>query len=240
MCSLVSCGPRAYLVTDPSFRAAAPEVVEAWRTLWPLHDSQTIELAASERSLLVDTLESLPNDAPVLVGASINTGQKRDLAGLYSHLVFLGPPISGVRTIGIDRSAAWTLVAQKALSSEPAAPAWVIFPTDVTPRERADFQAAWSPSGQALVAWVWPLTGDSAPDHGPVFQWAGQSAAVWIEGLAPARSVHANPGLGAPPGSEGYTWRIITTGLGEFLWRAVVETPQKVNFLPLETVHGRR
>lgn len=229
--SVLSCGAPGYLVTDPSFRAAAPEVVAQWVSLRPLRDAQTIDLATSDQATLSLALETLPKEARILVGVGMSAAQREALGTRDRRLIFLSPPTPGVRTAGVDRGRAWALVAERALSSGDG-PAWVIFPSNVTLEERRQFSEAWARSGRGLVEGLGGGNGSQALDT--LFVWTDEPVNPTPQPLPP-RWVHGNPGLAGPPDSQGYTWKISTRGLGEVLWKALENPLQEVTFLPLET-----
>lgn len=235
---LVSCGQPSYLITDPLFRQAAPEIVDQWKALWPVHDARTLDLTTSEPGALQAALASLSRDQRVLVGMALTADQRRAL-GADPRLVFFGPPTPGVRTVGVDRGQAWAMVAQRVLAEGGTDVGWVIFPSDATPGERQGFLAAWPP-GRPLVEWFWPQAGEPVPGQGPVFQWAGAEANPLVRDLSPQRWVSGDPGAPAPPGSRGSTWKISTRNLGGFLWNTLWVSQKEVTTLPLETVLTNR
>lgn len=229
--SVLSCGAPGYLVTDPSFRAAAPEVVTQWVSLRPFRNAQTIDLATSDQGALSQALDALPKDARILVGVAMGSSQREALGTRDRRLVFLSSPTPGVRTAGVRRGQAWALVAEGALSFGNG-PAWVIFPPNATPEERRQFSDAWARSGRGLVEGPGGQTGNQALDT--LFIWAEEPVNP-LPPLPVPRWVHGNPGLSSPPDSRGYTWKISPRGLGEVLWEALENPLQEVTFLPLET-----
>lgn len=228
--SVLSCGAPGYLVTDPLFRAAAPEVVAQWVSLRPFRDAQTVDLTTSDQGSLSQALEALPEDARILVGVGMSSAEREALATRDHRLVFLSPPTPRVRTAAVQRGQAWALVAERALSSGTG-PARVIFPSNATPEERRQFSEAWARSGRGLESLG---GGNENQTLDTLFVWADEAVNP-LPQLSPPRWVHGNPGLASPPGSQGYTWKISTRGLGEVLWKALENPLQEVTFLPLET-----
>jgi hypothetical protein len=239
--ALMSCGPSAVLYTDDLFRAAAPEVVDAWSHLSPWHNAQRRALAPGSgwTAIRADLTHADPGTA-VLVGVALPAEDRRALAAALPgrRLVFFVPDAEGAPTVTVDRGAAWEALARSVAGSHR--PAFVLFPSDGGD-DRAKFTQAWNAAGGGpLMAWVWPQAGAIPPGAADVFQLAGPEAASKAAALSPGSALHGPPEMTRPPGVPGRTWRIRREGLGEFLWTTALGNTGGRHFLPLETVPSGR
>lgn len=234
---LASCGPAAVLCTDGVFRAAAPEVVGAWKALWPWRGAGTVDLPlGAGLGGVKAALDELPPGVPVLVGVALSAPERRELSAASRHRLVYFVPDAQAAAVTVERAAAWEAVAKAAASSQAAA---VLFPSDSLPGERDRFEQAWrNAGGGPLTSWVWPRVGELWQPV--VFQWAGPDADSRVLALSAKTEVHGDPGTVRPPGSKGLTWGLREAGLGEFLWSWAFATDKDLHFLPLETVPANR
>jgi hypothetical protein len=231
-----SCGPSATLYVDAVFQAAAPEVVEAWSGLAPVHAADVRQLP---RDAAAELRQRLGSGGTALIGAALTPTERSSLTQEFPRvrLVFFVPPTeaNGQADIGIDRGQTWAAVARKAAADHSGATA--LFPPDVSPEELDAFARTWNQAGGGpLTSLVWPVT--DVPGGDPVFQWAGTAAQTLVKSFAAGRTVHTDPGMDRPASSGGLTWRIRREGLGDFLWNAAQDTKKAVYFLPVEAVQN--
>lgn len=235
---VLSCGAPAYLVTDEAFRAASPEILQAWTTQPPWHPTETRALAQPAPGALDQVLAGLPDGTAVLVGATLPEGAAQDITARHPRfkLRFLGPPIPGAATLGPDRAAAWAAVAQAAAVPDGGA---VLFPPDAPPAVRDRFSQSWKAAGGGVLTEIpWPPSGVPAVET--VFDWGGAETAAWRASLGPRIVVHGDPGTGSASGRPGLTWTIRTQGLGDLLWEAARKSGKDNEILPVETAPARR
>jgi len=238
---LASCGPTAVLYTDDLFRASAPEVVEAWKSLSPWKSARSIELPAGAglAALEADLAASPPPDR-LLVGLALTAAEGERLQSSHPTLpmVFFQTPPPGAASVTVLRAEAWAAVAQAAAVPGGAV---VLYPSNATTAEVSQFDSAWkSRAGGPLTTAAGyradVLTGPPAV----VIHWAGSEMDGPVGALPPTTVVHGNPGMARPQGAPGLTWGIQKAGLGDFLWQVAVAGEKKPHFLPLETVLDRR
>lgn len=238
---LISCGPTVGLYTDDLFRAAAPEIVEAWKSMPWGKSARTIELPPGSG---LTTLEaSLASDLPdvLLIGMGLSAAEIQELKKNHptTKLVLLqtkAPP--GFSSVGILRADAWSTLALAAVSPQGAT---FLFPSDVTPQEVSQVELAWTTAGGGPLKTASGYRAgilDGRPEV--VFHWAGLEMDAQIRALPSTVTVHGNPGMAATPGSSGLTWAIKKRGLADFLWQLAVDPEEKAHFLPLETVLDHR
>ena len=241
---LVSCGPPAVLVTDDLFRSAAPEIPKAWESLRPVRDARTLFVGRDPGlPAVLAALKPLPPGTSVLVGTSLNPGDRQALAAACPKLLltFFSPDgiTGGVRTITVDRLTARDLVARAAAVDKSPAAAW--FPAGTDPAETARFEKVWQEAGGgSLDVTSGPRTAPWGSGLGQVFFWQDDGTEPPVPPVPPGTAVHGNPGLTRGPGSGGWEWSVKEAGLGEFLWNTATSKEKMNYFLPLETVLIRR
>lgn len=235
----VSCGPPAYLVTDPLFAAAAPEIVAAWATLAPGHAARTVALGPAGLADLHGVLGALPPGSPVLVGVTVPPDRRKEYVDGHPslRLRFVGPPGGQGASLSVNRSQAWSMVAGAAAAPTPG---WVVFPPDVSTEEEKAFADAWSEArGGPLTASRWP-TVVPLPESGVIFDWAGPPADAVVAPAVGRLPIHGDPGVPRSGDQPAAHWSVRNAGLGEFLWTTTVNSTKFVEFAPLETVWDGR
>lgn len=239
-----SCTPSVTLYTDEIFRAAAPEIMAAWKGSVPWKSAITKEVAPGAGRAVLEADLALP--APpsiVLVGMALSGAERIALQNAHpaTRMLFFtapgGPP--GMAELVIGRQEAWTTVAVAAAKNAPKG-AVVFYPTDVTAQEMHSFDLAWTEAGGGTLVTAVGYKADLLQGTLPVFDWAGPELDGPILALKPTVPVHGNPGLVRAQGAGGLTWTVKESGLGDFLWNAALDPEKKVHFLPLETVLDHR
>jgi hypothetical protein len=234
-----SCGPPAYLVTEPVFSAAAPEIVSAWAALAPAHDARTVTVGAGGLAALSRTLSALPPGAGVLVGVTVPSERRKEFAEGHPqlHLRFVGPPGGQEPSLSVNRSQAWSLVATAAAAPTPG---WVVFPADATGDEVQAFSDAWTKArGGALSVNRLPSV-VPPPATGVIFDWAGAAADPLLAREVGRRAIHGDPGVPGSSEQPAVHWSLRNLGLGDFLWTVTQKSTKVVEFAPLETVWDGR
>lgn len=238
--TLVSCGPAAVLYVDDVFRTAAPEVVEAWQGLAPWKDARLRLIppgAPSAAAAMEADLQTQGSQGPgsVLVGAMLSPQERQTIETRFParHFHYLSPD-AGDEAITVNVDEAYEMVARSA--AVPGEAATALFSAEAPERSREAFSHAWEAAGGGpLTVWVWPPVGTLKISGQTVFQWVGPEADSLVTNLSPRIKVHGNPGTARAPGATGFSWRLRTAGLGDFLWLSAQSLQKKAHWLPLET-----